>query len=681
MFNKTSHILEFDTIKTMLCERAVSDTAKAKLMMLAPFLSLSEVKLKIQETTEAKAILSSLGTPPLPSMKDMDKYLELASIGSMLTPEQLLFVASFLTATRRVKTYLLKAEFLQTEIAYYGNSFADLTSLAEEVNRCLRNNQVDDEASKELKGLRRRMEQIQTEIRSKLENLLKNKKEWFSESFISTRNGHYVLPVKKEHKNQVSGSTVDISSTGSTCFMVPNSVLKLEDELSLLKIEEENEVRRILYLLTGMIADASSDIHLNMQAMETLDILFAKAKLSMDMKAIPALMNHERRIVIKEGRHPLLNAKECVPLDFKLGEGIQGVVITGPNTGGKTVALKTVGILSLMAQCGLHVPCTEAELAMNNGVFCDIGDGQSITENLSTFSSHITNIIEILKNSNEESLVLMDELGSGTDPAEGMGIAIAILEELRMKNCLFVATTHYPEVKDYAAKTAGLINARMAFDKESLKPLYRLEIGEAGESCALYIAKRLGFPEAMLRRAHQEAYERNLSAGLKSSSKKTPAEDSSQASLPTVSAPAASRNLPENSYKNADSPAIDSNNSSFPTTILPRVEGEKKELSSNKSNLSLKYTIGDSVMVYPQKKIGIVFQISAEKGLIGVQMQKKKEFVNHKRLKLISKADNLYPPDYDFSIVFDTVANRKARHKMEKGHQPDLEIHYPPMNP
>ncbi|BCK01448.1 endonuclease MutS2 [Anaerocolumna chitinilytica] len=681
MFNKTSHILEFDTIKTMLCERAVSDTAKAKLMMLAPFLSLSEVKLKIQETTEAKAILSSLGTPPLPSMKDMDKYLELASIGSMLTPEQLLFVASFLTATRRVKTYLLKAEFLQTEIAYYGNSFADLTSLAEEVNRCLRNNQVDDEASKELKGLRRRMEQIQTEIRSKLENLLKNKKEWFSESFISTRNGHYVLPVKKEHKNQVSGSTVDISSTGSTCFMVPNSVLKLEDELSLLKIEEENEVRRILYLLTGMIADASSDIHLNMQAMETLDILFAKAKLSMDMKAIPALMNHERRIVIKEGRHPLLNAKECVPLDFKLGEGIQGVVITGPNTGGKTVALKTVGILSLMAQCGLHVPCTEAELAMNNGVFCDIGDGQSITENLSTFSSHITNIIEILKNSNEESLVLMDELGSGTDPAEGMGIAIAILEELRMKNCLFVATTHYPEVKDYAAKTAGLINARMAFDKESLKPLYRLEIGEAGESCALYIAKRLGFPEAMLRRAHQEAYERNLSAGLRSSSKKTSAEDSNQASLPTVSAPAASRNLPENSYKNADSPAIDSNNSSFPTTILPRVEGEKKELSSNKSNLSLKYTIGDSVMVYPQKKIGIVFQISAEKGLIGVQMQKKKEFVNHKRLKLISKADNLYPPDYDFSIVFDTVANRKARHKMEKGHQPDLEIRYDPMNP
>ncbi len=672
MFNKTSHILEFDTIKAMLCERAVSDNAKAKFMTLTPLLSLAEVKLKIQETTEAKAILSALGTPPLPSMKDMDKYLELASIGSMLTPEQLLFAASFLTATRRVKSYLLKAEFLQTDIAYYGNSFADLTSLAEEINRCLRGSQVDDEASRELKGLRRRMEQIQTEIRSKLENLLKSRKEWFSESFISTRNGHFVLPVKKEYKNQVSGSTVDISSTGSTCFMVPNSVLKLEEELSILKIEEENEIRRILYLLTGMLADASSDIHLNMQAMETLDILFAKAKLSMDMKGMPALMNHERRIVIKEGRHPLLNAKECVPLDFKLGEGIQGVVITGPNTGGKTVAIKTVGILSLMAQCGLHIPCKEAELSMNNGVFCDIGDGQSITENLSTFSSHITNIIEILKNSNEESLVLMDELGSGTDPAEGMGIAISILEELRIKNCLFVATTHYPEVKDYAAKTTGLINARMAFDKESLKPLYRLEIGEAGESCALYIAKRLGFPEAMLRRAHQEAYERNLSAVSKSSSIQTPAQTSGQAPSLTAPAPAASWNSSEGMHENT---------SSFHTPLLPRVEGEKKDISSNKSNNTSKYTIGDSVMVYPQKKIGIVFQISAEKGLIGVQMQKNKEFVNHKRLKLISKADNLYPPDYDFSIIFDTVANRKARHKMEKGHQPDLEIHYPPMNP
>lgn len=669
MFDKTSHTLEFDTIKTMLCERALSDTAKTKLMALSPLLSLTEVNLKIRETTEAKTILTTLGTPPLPSMKDIDKYLELASIGSMLLPEQLLSVAQFLTSVKRVKAYLSKAEHLQTGIAFYGSSFADLSFLTEEINRCLRGSQVEDEASKELKGIRKSMEQVQNEIRTKLDNLLRSKKEWFSENYVSTRNGHYVLPVKKEYKNQISGSTLDVSSTGSTCFMVPNTVLKLEEELSLLKIGEENEVRRILYLLTGMIADASSDINLNMQAMETLDILFAKAKLSVDMRGVPALMNHERRISIKEGRHPLLDTSECVPLDFKLGGGVEGVIITGPNTGGKTVTLKTVGLLSLMAQCGLHVPCKEAELTMNNGIFCDIGDGQSITENLSTFSSHITNILRILNNSNNESLILLDELGSGTDPAEGMGIAIAIMEELRLKNCLFVATTHYPEVKEYASRTAGLINARMAFDKESLKPLYRLEIGEAGESCALYIAKRLGMAENMLARAYKEAYQRNTYSTSPVGGTASPVATAAAA----FTAGPSERELFTSENVNVPSPAA--------PPSLPKVEGERKDTARKMSSASSKYTIGDSVMIYPQKKIGIVYQPADDKGLIGIQMQKKKEFVNHKRLKLISPAQELYPPDYDFSIIFDTVANRKARHKMEKGHQPGLEINYPSSKP
>lgn len=648
MFDKTFHILEFDTIQAMLAERAVSDYARQKLLELSPSLSQAEVTLKIKETTEARAILTALGTPPLPSMKDIPLCLELASLGSMLTAEQLTAVAQFLAAVKRVKNYLAKAEFLETEIAYYGKAFTDLSSLTEEINRCIRGNQVEDEASKDLKGIRKRTEQVQTKIRSKLENLLHSKKNWFSENYVSTRNGRSVLPVKKEYKNQIGGQTLDISATGSTCFMVPGTVLKLEEELSLLRIEEENEVRKILYQLTVMVDDASSDIFLNMQALETLDILFAKAKLSVDMKGIPPVMNHSRRISITDGRHPLLNAKECVPLQFSMGEGTRGIVITGPNTGGKTVALKTVGLLTLMAQCGLHVPCQEAELAMNNGIFCDIGDGQSITENLSTFSSHITNIIEILKTSDEESLVLLDELGSGTDPAEGMGIAIAILEELRKKNCLFIATTHYPEVKEYAGKTPGLLNARMAFDKESLKPLYRLEIGEAGESCALYIARRLGLPENMLKRAYLEAYQRPAS--------RTPfLPEPSEDLLPYDS-------TPEESF--------------LPTAaILPKVQGIEVP-APKKNSAASKYTLGDSVMVYPQKKIGIVFRPADEKGLIGIQMQKKKEFVSHKRIKLLSPAAELYPPDYDFSIIFDTVANRKARHQMNKSHQPGLEIRY-----
>lgn len=684
MFDKSTHILEFDIIKEMLAQRAVSENAREKLLLLSPSLSEAEVNLKISETTQTKAILTALGTPPLPSMKDISKFLELASLGSMLLPEQLLTMAQFMTVAKRVKAYLLKAQFLETEIAYYGNSFADLTSLAEEINRCIRGTQVEDEASKDLKGIRRRMEQIQTEIRSKLESLLRSKKQWFSESYVSTRNGHYVLPVKKEYKNQVSGSTLDISSTGSTCFMAPNSVLKLEEELSILKIEEENEVRKILYQLTGMVDEASSDIFLNMQAMETLDILFAKAKLSMDMKGIAPVMNNGRKVSITDGRHPLLNAAECVPLNFSLGEGIRGIIITGPNTGGKTVSLKTVGLLTLMAQCGLHVPCQKAELAMNNGIFCDIGDGQSITENLSTFSSHITNIIHILKTANEESLVLLDELGSGTDPAEGMGIAIAILEELRKKNCLFVATTHYPEVKEFAAKTPGLINARMAFDKESLKPLYRLEIGEAGESCALYIARRLGMPEEMLARAYAEAYLRSPSS-LESKNFETDNTITREAS-----GNPANRNNTYNRKISTLKPEGDRSFtlSSFTDSViekplpftsnqLPKLKGIEVIKTQKANPAAQKYNLGDSVMVHPQRKIGLVFRPADEKGFIGVQMQKKKEFVNHKRLQLLSPASELYPPDYDFSIVFDTVANRKARHQMDKGHQPGLEIHYP----
>ncbi len=388
-----------------------------------------------------------------------------------------------------------------------------------------------------------------------------------------------------------------------------------------------------------MVDDCSNEINLNIDAMETLDFIFAKAKLSSHMNAVPAVMNQHRTIDIVGGRHPLLCQSECVPLNFAIGNETRGVVITGPNTGGKTVALKTVGLISLMAQSALHVPCEKANICMNNAILCDIGDGQSITENLSTFSAHITNIIQILNQTTEESLVLLDELGSGTDPAEGMGIAIAILEELSMKNCLFLATTHYPEVKEYAENKQGLINAKMEFDRESLKPLYKLQIGEAGESCALYIAKRLGLPARMLETAYREAY---------CNTKK------------------------EKSKLDINTSFIDENSENPIPQNLNKLEkvAHKKEQNSR----AMSFNIGDSVFVYPNKVIGIVCQKANAKGEVGVQIQKNKMLINHKRLKLNVPASELYPEDYDFSILFDTVANRKARHKMEKGHQPNLEV-------
>lgn len=660
MTKKSMKALEYDKILSMLSNYAVSDRAKNKLLELKPYLNERDVKAKITDTTEAREILEHIGTPPLAAMKETEMLLELTEKGAMLLPEQLTGIGLFITACRRMKSFLKRAEALGVGIAGYGGSINELTVLFNEIETTIRNNAVDDHASKQLKDIRRKIDQVNSEAKSKLDSLLRSKKEWFADSYVSLRNGHYVLPVKKEFKNQVSGSVMDISSTGSTYFIEPNTVAKLKEELSLLEIAEGNEVRRILYMLSVHVSENAYPIRLNMEAMEALDIIFAKAKLSVDMSAVPASINTNRHIWIVNGRHPLLKPSECVPLNFTLGDGTNGIVITGPNTGGKTVALKTVGLLQLMAQSGLHVPCEKAELCMNNAVLCDIGDGQSITENLSTFSSHISNIIDILGNIDRESLVLLDELGSGTDPAEGMGIAISILEELIRKECLFVATTHYPEVKEYANKTDGLQNAKMAFDRESLKPLYRLEIGEAGESCALYIAKRLGLPKRMLERAYREAYSIDNNRKLKN----VDSENSDAIFLDTAFYDAALLdNALEENPKDITAPAT-----------IAHIQKEEPQKQVNIR--SQRFQIGDSVVVYPQKKIGIVYSNANEKGEVGVQLQKKKELINHKRLQLKVAASQMYPEDYDFSIIFDSVANRKARHKMDKGYQPDLEIIY-----
>lgn len=662
MINKSMKALEFDIILNMLCDYAVSENAKQKLLNLEPILSEREVIARINDTTEARTILDCVGTPPLSTMKDVEMLLQLSQKGAMLIPEQLTNILIFVTACNRMKSFLKRCESLNIGVAGYSGSINEMTDLYSEIEKSIRSNKVDDNASKELKNIRRKIDNITSEMKSKLDSLLRSKKEWFTDGYIASRNGHFVLPVKKEFKNQISGSVMDISSTGSTYFIVPNSVLKLEEERSLLVIAESNEERRILYMLTAMVGENAFTIRLNMEAMEALDFIFAKAKLSLDMKAVPAKINTNRYIQVVNGRHPLIKLDECVPLNFTIGDKVTGIVITGPNTGGKTVTLKTIGLIQLMSQCGLHVPCVSAEVCLNNAVLCDIGDGQSITENLSTFSSHISNIINIINHTDRDSLVLLDELGSGTDPAEGMGIAISILEELQKLECLFVATTHYPEIKEYASKTEGLVNARMAFDRESLKPLYRLEIGEAGESCALYIAKRLGFPEHMLERAYYEAYGHSVST-----SHKLPDTDLLDNLNGTH---AESTMLSESAFHVENNLHTDTKHHISLNKIIK--EEPKKQVSQR----SKRFQIGDSVMVYPQKKIGIIYHSANEKGEIGVQIKKTKELINHKRLQLIAPASELYPEDYDFSIIFDSVTNRKARHKMEKGYQPDLAIVY-----
>lgn len=660
-------ILEFNQIKERLCERAVSEQAQQLLSKLKPILNEAECKIRMNETTQARTLLDTYGTPPLSPMKDLPAILRSVEQHSLLLPEQLIAVSSFITTCERLTNYLGKAEVSNFDLAYYGRSFVDVSDVKEEILNVIRGNTVDDSASNELKSIRKKIEHTNVKIREKLENLLKTKRDWFTDSYVSVRNGHYVLPVKKEYKHQIKGVTLDVSSTGNTCFMEPAAVTKLIEELTLLQIAEDNEVHKILYLLTGMVEDILPSLKLNMEAMITLDVIFSKAKLSSDMKASPVELTTERKIVICQGRHPLLNPANCVPLDFTIGGGIRGVVITGPNTGGKTVALKTVGLLSMMAQSGLHVPVGgPSTFSLHNAILCDIGDGQSISENLSTFSSHITNIISILDQTTEESLILLDELGSGTDPAEGMGIAISILEELKNRNCLFVATTHYPEIKEYALTNEGIINARMTFDRESLRPNYRLEIGEAGESCALYIAKRLGFPPHMLEIAQQAAYS-GVKPGMTSSISSSP-------SLPSSTMPLMSLQSEVNVATQPISP------SSKPTVVVSKVQKAKDTKPANQKQQILskraKFQIGDSVYVYPQKELGLIYQTVNEKGELGVQIKGRKQLVSYKRLKLHVSASELYPENYDFSILFETVENRKHRHKLGKGYQGDMTVDY-----
>ena len=616
--------IEFDKIKELWAELALTDDAKEKIKETTWCLSETELRLLLKETTDARNMIEKLGMPPLQNVTDIKEVIQIVEKGQSLTPFQLERVEKVLAAIRRMKDYLARGKQYEISLAYYDENLESLSDLADEIAAKIRNGAVDDYASKELLQIRGKIIKCEEQMKWKAEQVMRSYKECLAENFYTTRNGRICLPIKKDYKWKVSGSVIDKSSTGSTLFIEPTSVAKHYDELQLLKIEEENEEFQILYTLSTMILSESAVLTQNLNVIERLDFIFSKGKLSIDMNATEPKINTERRIQMEDARHPLMNREIAVPLQFQMDEGIRGVIITGPNTGGKTIAIKTVMLNCIMAQCGLHVPCKQADICMNNTYLCDIGDGQNLSENLSTFSAHITNVLSVLKEANQDSFVIMDELGSGTDPTEGMGIAIAILEELRKSGAIFLVTTHYPEVKEYAKETEGIINARMLFDKETLCPTYQMVIGEAGESCAFYIADRLGMPNEMLRVAIKAAYGEEA----------------------------------------VDSYVFYNQEKKIQKKHSAKIAKSKK--SKKDTGLSVKYNIGDSVMVFPDKKIGIVCEPINERGTLRVQLPNKKIWINHKRVKLHVAATELYPEDYDFSIVFESVENRKKRHDMDR---------------
>lgn len=616
--------IEFDKIKELWAEFALTDDAKEKIKDTTWCMSETELRMLLKETTDARDMIEKLGTPPLQNVSDIKEVIQIVEKGQCLTPFQLERVEKVLAAIRRLKDYLGRGKQFENSLAYYDENLESLSNLSDEISAKIRNGVVDDYASKELLQIRGKIIKCEEQMKQKAEQVMRAHKECMAENFYTIRNGRICLPIKKEYKLKITGSVIDKSSTGSTLFIEPTSVAKYYDELQLLRIEEENEEFQILYTLSTMILAEVPVLNQNLSMIERLDYMFSKGKLSIDMDATEPMINTDRRIQMVAARHPLMNKEIAVPLQFEIGEGIRGVIITGPNTGGKTIAIKTVMLNCIMAQCGLHVTCKQADICMNNTYLCDIGDGQNLSENLSTFSAHITNVLSVLKEANQDSFVIMDELGSGTDPTEGMGIAIAILEELRKSGAIFLVTTHYPEVKEYAKDTEGIINARMLFDKETLCPTYQMVIGEAGESCAFYIADRLGMPNEMLKVAIRAAYGEGA----------------------------------------VESYVFHSTEKQIQKKHGVKISKTKK--SKKDTGLSVKYKIGDSVMIFPDKKIGIVCEPINEKGALRVQLPNKKIWINHKRVKLHVAATELYPEDYDFSIVFETVENRKKRHDMDR---------------
>lgn len=616
--------IEFDKVKEMWAELAVTESAAERIRKADVCFSEDELRKQLRDTSDARELIEKIGTPPLQNISEVKDVLLIAEKGECLSPYQLERVEKVLVAVRRLKDYLDRGKMLQNSLAFYEENLDPVSELREEICGKIRNGAVDDYASRELGQIRNSIIHCEEQMKQKAEQLIRAHKDCMADNYYTLRNGRICLPVKKDCKLKISGSVIDKSATGSTLFIEPTGVSKYYEELSMLRLDEENEVYRILYTISAMVLSSAEVLMANLEMIEKLDFIFSKGKLSIDMDASEPAINTGRRIHLEEARHPLMEKAIAVPLQFDIGEEVRGIVITGPNTGGKTVAIKTVMLNCIMAQCGLHVTCKQADICMNSAYLCDIGDGQNLSENLSTFSAHITNVLEILKEANADSFVIMDELGSGTDPAEGMGIAIAILEELRRSGANFLVTTHYPEVKEYANRTEDVLNARMVFDKETLRPTYQMIIGEAGESCAFYIADRLGMPNKMLRVAIAAAY----------------GED-----------------------------AVENYVFQKPETSLGKRNGNriaKHKTVKAQTGLKEKYHIGDSVMVYPDKKIGIVCEPINEKGVLRVQMPNKKIWINQKRVKLHVAATELYPEGYDFSIVFDTVENRKKRHDMER---------------
>lgn len=614
MNKSTLEKLHYYKLKEIIKGYCVSGLGKALIDKLEPTDNMKIVEQRLEETSEGRRLLDASYHIPLEGIFDVVPLIEKIDKGASLDPNELVMISNFLRGCRKVKLFIKDKEGYAKTLSSYGENITDLSYIEDEINNSIKGSTVDSNASKELKKIRRHIDICEGKIKERLEKFLKNSanREYIQESFISQRNGRYTIPIKAAFKNQVQGTIIETSAKGLTVFIEPNIVTKYTTELATLRIEESIEEYRILSTITEMIYERIRDLKINIEVISEYDMIWAKAKYSREINGIKPKINNHGYIKIIKGKYPLIN--DGVPLDFEIGEDYRSLIITGPNAGGKTVVLKTVGLLTLATQSGFHIGAKEGtEISLFNKIFVDIGDDQSVENALSTFSSHVKNLAQILKESNKSTLLLFDEIGSGTEPNEGAALAIAILEECYHKGCITVASTHYGEIKNFSKEHPDFENAAMEFKKDTLEPLYKLSIGKSGDSNALYISKKMGIDDNIIEKARKY---------------------------------------------------IDSKEYNYDLVKESNISKKKIQNSTIEYNL---YSIGDKVKLLDNNKEAIVYKEINELNNITVLCDGEFIEVNYKRLKLEIKAEDLYPAGYDLNQLFVSFKERKLERDIERG--------------
>ena len=508
LFDKSIRTLELPRVLALLSDQAVSAEARERALRVRPETETEEVLRLLDQTDAARTMIGLHGSPSFSGVRPVAEALERAGRGGALNNRELLIIADLLTAARRAREYFNADAAEKTAIDHLFLSLHGNRFLEEKIKRCLPDEDtVADAASSELADIRRHMRAAQAKSRQILQKIISSPTygKILQETIITQRDGRFVVPVKAEHKGDLPGLVHDVSATGATLFVEPMGVVQANNEYVELEAKEQKEIERILAELSAEAAAHREDIQWDYDTLVHLDLIFARGQLSYRMNGVRPEIRRDGAIHLRKARHPLLDPKKAVPIDLELGESFDTLVITGPNTGGKTVSLKTLGLLTLMVQCGLHIPAADrSAVSVYERVLADIGDEQSIEQSLSTFSAHMVNIVAILKEADRRSLVLFDELGAGTDPVEGAALAIAVIQQVRQAGARVAATTHYAELKTFAMTTAGVENASCEFDVETLSPTYRLLIGIPGKSNAFAISQRLGLPETVITAAKEQ---------------------------------------------------------------------------------------------------------------------------------------------------------------------------------